>query len=83
MVNISSQLAELRGITIKGFEGVDQHFKVLNGKVADHERRLNQNDTDIAEKKGEKLGMSNTWKTIYTAVVLIISFLALFRWGKI
>lgn len=82
-VNLSSQIAELRGITIKGFQGVDEHFKILNGKVAEHERRLNQNDLSQSEQKGKKEGMSNIWKIIYTGLTIILSILALFHWGKI
>lgn len=84
---LSQQVAELRGITIEGFKHVNEHLKQLNGKVAEHERRLNQTDLANAEEKGEKKGMSMAKKAILTAIGIAIAIIGLFAssgcWGII
>lgn len=44
-----------------GFSQVNRRLDTLNGKVAEHERRLNTDDIHDAREDGESKGMSRAW----------------------
>src|SRR5207248_2916434 len=68
---IAQQVAELRGITVEGFKAVNNHLTELNGKVAAHERRLNDDAISKAEERGMKKASAKTWATILGIATVI------------
>ena len=73
---IAQQISELRGKVIEGFGGVNKRLDTLNGKVAEHERRLNGDDLMHAEEKGERKGISTVWKIVVTIMSIVIGILS-------
>ena len=49
---ISKSIGNLEGTITEGFKGIDKHFEILNGKIAEQEKRINRNETLIDENKG-------------------------------
>ncbi len=68
---LGQQIAELRGEVTSGFKGVFGRLDTLNGKVADHEKRLNEGAIKKAYDDGKNAGANMTWGKIIAIATLI------------
>ena len=68
---LGQQIAALGGKVDAGFDGVNRRLDTLNGKVADHEKRLNDGAIKKAFDDGKNKGVSMTWGQIIAIAGLI------------
>lgn len=72
--NLGQQIAQLRGEVNVGFTGVNRRLDILNGKVAEHEKKLTNNDVVAANKDGKM----STWVFLGSHVVSVVIALIIF-----
>lgn len=85
--DLGQQIAELRGIVVKGFEGVHARQDITNGRIGKLETRVDTLETDNATSRGRSQGRWRLWLVLSTLAGLIIALLTVVAftgcWGII
>lgn len=80
-IDLAQQIGELRGIVVKGFEVVEEHFRVLNGRVGKHDDLFGKILGDEREQKGFQrgawLGIVTSWKFLFAVATITLGVLAI------
>ena len=69
---LSQQVAELKGLTIEGFKGVNEHLRILNGQVVDHSKIITKILAKDERDEGIKDGVKLSWSFIVTVITILI-----------
>src|ERR1700722_11932343 len=77
-IDLAQQIAELRGITVKGFEAVNDHLKTLNGRVGKHDNLFAEILGDEKYQDCTKNGIGISWRTFLALATLVLGILAIF-----
>jgi hypothetical protein len=76
-LDLAQQIAELRGITIKGFEAVNNHLATLNGRVGKHDDLFGKILGDEKFQAGTRQGFSVSAKVFLAIITITIGILAI------
>lgn len=76
-IDLAQQIAELRGITIKGFEAVNAHLSTLNGRVGKHDELFGKILGDEKFQAGTRQGFSVSAKVFLAIITITIGILAI------
>lgn len=71
----STEILVRLGRIEEGIRGVNEHLKKLNGTVAEHEKRLNQDAKDEEYERGKRQGVSATWRILGWFLLALLSLL--------
>ena len=74
---LAQQLAELRGITVEGFKGVNNHLAQLNGRVGKHDELFARILGNEKYQEGARQGFVTSWKVIFALVTVTLGILAI------
>lgn len=72
---IAQQVAELRGIVVKGFEGVHQRQDTTNGRLGKVEDRVLELEEDNSFERGKSKGISAAWGATLAIAGIVIGLL--------
>lgn len=75
--DLGQQIAELRGIVIKGFEGVHNRQDIANGRTGKLELRMAEVEKELATSKGRRQGGWRLWLVFSTIAGLVIGLLTI------
>lgn len=73
--DLAQQIAELRGVVVKGFEGIHQRQDITNGRIGKLESRVDMLETENATSKGRRQGTWRFWLVLSVVLGLIIGLL--------
>jgi hypothetical protein len=76
-IDLAQQIAELRGITVTGFEAVNEHLKALNGRVGKHDDLFAKILGNEKFQAGARQGFVASWKVIFALVTIALGILAI------
>jgi hypothetical protein len=63
-LDLAQQIAELKGLTVKGFEEVTRRQDVANGRLADHDKLFVKIFNNDSFQAGRRKGISQFWAVI-------------------
>lgn len=75
---LGQQIAELRGMTAKGFEAITQRLDTSNGRLAKHDEIINRLSSGDSFEKGEHKGISKTWYLLFGLASLVVAIITIF-----
>jgi hypothetical protein len=76
-IELAQQIAELRGVTVEGFRGVNSHLATLNGRVGKHDELFGKILGDEKFQAGTKNGIGLAWKIFLALVTIALGILAI------
>lgn len=74
---LGQQIAELRGIVVEGFKGVNNHLATLNGRVGKHDELFAKILGKEQYQEGAKEGFVMSWKVIFALATITLGILAI------
>ena len=76
-LDLGQQIAELRGIVVKGFEGVHSRQDVTNGRIGKLEVRVDALENVNATSRGRRQGAWTFWLVLSTVLGLVLAALGI------
>ena len=80
---LGQQIAEIKGVLETGFNGINRRLDILNGKVAEHEKRFGIIDNKNSYNAGREKGLSLGWGAVIGIAGLIVAVLTIIsKWPQ-
>ena len=80
---LGQQIAEIKGVLETGFNGINKRLDILNGKVAEHEKRFGELDKKSSFNDGREKGLSLGWGALIGIAGLIVAVLTIIsKWTQ-
>lgn len=76
-IDLAQQIAELRGITVSGFQAVNDHLKTLNGRVGKHDELFGRILGDEKFAAGTKNGIGLSWRVFLALVSIALGIIGI------